>query len=290
MRNRFLAIVAATTMTLTSLAMPDLGITTTASAASSTSATYTQSDLNRLISAHDKYIAKYGSNAYLYYVSSETIMRNYVKEVQIALNFLANYYAIDDDTVEDGYYGSDSRKLCREVQQSLNIRKDSYFGVESYTASVTKLKQIIADSSVVYYSNLNFQSAYNYAKTYWNTRNGAYNYYSGNNCANFCSQIMEAAGVPTTNSWKNGTYSYVNVDGLRSYFEDNYSVSYISNPSSSSIKPGDIIYTNNGGHVMFVMEVSSRGVVYASGNTNNRDCISVSASCISGVLKTSALF
>ena len=40
---------------------------------------------------------------------------------------------------------------------------------------------------------------------------------------------------------------------------------------------------------MFVMDVSG-GNIYASGNTNNRDRISVSTGVISGVLHTSSLF
>lgn len=144
-------------------------------------------------------------------------------------------------------------------------------------------------SSAVSNSKYSFSSAYNYAKKYWNTKNSAYNYYKNQNCANFVSQILVASGVPTSSTWKNGTYAFVNVDGLKSYFRNNYGITYKSNPSASDIKVGDVIYTNNGGHVMFVMSKSGNKI-YASGNTNNRNEIQVSVSIISGVLKTSALF
>lgn len=133
-----------------------------------------------------------------------------------------------------------------------------------------------------------FQKAYNYAKTYWNKRNTKYNYYSGRNCANFVSQCLVAGGLPTNSTWKNGTYAFVNCTGLKNYFVNNYKVTYKSYPSASYIKPGDVIYTDGGGHVMFVMKVSGN-TIYASANTNNRDCIALSTKSICGVLQTSKL-
>ena len=108
------------------------------------------------------------------------------------------------------------------------------------------------------------------------------------NCQNFVSQIFLAAGFPTS-SFKNGTYAFINVDGFLDYMRAK-GVAYTSGrPSVSNVKPGDVIVTNNGNHVMFVMDVSG-GNIYASGNTNNRDRISVSTGVISGVLHTSSLF
>ena len=134
-----------------------------------------------------------------------------------------------------------------------------------------------------------FQKAYNYAKKYWNTRNPQYNYYNGRNCANFVSQCLVAAGIPTNNKWKNGSDAFINCTYLKNYFTGKYaSVTYKANPAVANIKKGDVIYTNNGGHVMFVMNVSN-GTVYASANTNNRDCARVGIGAICGVLKTSAL-
>lgn len=133
-----------------------------------------------------------------------------------------------------------------------------------------------------------FQKAYDYAKKYWNKRNSNYNYYSGNNCANFVSQCLVAGGIRTTSTWKNGTYAFVNCTGLKNYFVKNHNVTYKKNPSASSIKRGDVIYTNGGGHVMFVMKVSGN-TIYASGNTNNRDCLALRTSSICGVLQTSKL-
>lgn len=135
----------------------------------------------------------------------------------------------------------------------------------------------------------NFQNSYNYAKKYWNTKNKNYEYYSGRNCANFVSQCLVAGGILTNSTWKNKSYAFVNCTGLKNYFINNYKVTYKSNPSASNIKAGDVIYTNGGSHVMFVMKVSGN-TVYASGNTNNRDCIAMSTRSICGVLQTSKLF
>ncbi len=134
----------------------------------------------------------------------------------------------------------------------------------------------------------NFQKAYNYAKKYWNKRNPSYKYYNGNNCANFVSQCLVAGGIRTSSTWKNGTYAFINCTGLKNYFVKTHKVTYKSYPSASSIKRGDVIYTNGGGHVMFVMKVSGN-TIYASGNTNNRDCLALSKKSICGVLQTSKL-
>lgn len=122
------------------------GISISASAAS-TCSSYSQNDLDRLISAHNKFISKYGKNAYLSYVSSEKVMKAYVKEVQRAMNYLASYFNLNDDTIEDGYYDPDCKKLVKAVQGKLKEAKDGYFGKGSYAATVAKLKEIL-DSQI----------------------------------------------------------------------------------------------------------------------------------------------
>lgn len=118
-------------------------ISVTASAAS-TSSTYSQADLDRLISAHDKFVAKYGKNAYLYRVSTDKTTMRYTLEVQRALNYLASYFNdINDDTPEDGYYGPDCKKLVKTIQGKLKTTKDGYFGKGSYAATVAKLRKIL---------------------------------------------------------------------------------------------------------------------------------------------------
>lgn len=123
------------------------GISMTASAASTVS-TYDDEDLARLESAHGKFIAKYGKSAYLYRVSTEKVMKAYVKEVQHSLNFLASYYNINDDTVEDGYYGSDCKKLVKSIQGKLRCERDGYCGNATYSATVSKLKEILETQNV----------------------------------------------------------------------------------------------------------------------------------------------
>ena len=109
---------------------------------------YTQTDLNRLISTHDKFIDKFGRSAYLYYISSNKTMMNYVKEVQHSMNFLAEYCGVNDSTDVDGYYGPDCKKLVKTIQGKLNCTKDGYFGNGSYAATVAKLREILESSSI----------------------------------------------------------------------------------------------------------------------------------------------
>lgn len=200
----------------------------------------------------------------------------------------------------NGYYYIKSKmntNVCLDVcngssRNDTNIGVWNFHGLNNQKFRFTKVNT--SDNSNNNNSNnktriANFQNSYNYAKKYWNTRNRNYNYYSGRNCANFVSQCLVAGGIPTNSTWKNTSYAFVNCTGLKNYFVNNYKVTYKSNPSASNIKAGDVIYTNGGGHVMFVMKVSGN-TVYASGNTNNRDCIAMSTRSICGVLQTSKLF
>lgn len=218
-----------------------------------------------------------------YYPTGSSYAMN--RTVQHLLNITNNA-----GLVEDMYIGSASDRAIRNFQRSRGLSVDGIVGNATWNKLISEARAL-ADSSSSSSSSIkcNADAAYWYAKTYWNKRNPAYNYYSGRNCANFISQLLIHAGVPASSEWKNGSYAFVNVDGLRDYFVKTYNVQYYSNPGVSSIKPYDVIYTNNGCHVMVVMNVKN-GTVDASGNTNNRDCIAVSRSLISGVLKTSSLF
>lgn len=115
--------------------------------AATTSCSYSQKDLDSLIAAHDAFSSKYGKNAYLSNISSNKTMMKYVMEVQGAMNFLAEYYGVNDSTDIDGYYGLDSKKLVKTIQGKLCCAKDGYFGNESYTATVAKLREILDSSS-----------------------------------------------------------------------------------------------------------------------------------------------
>ena len=209
------------------------------------------------------------------------------RAVQAMLNDVMNA-----ELEEDGYIGRASERTMKQYQSTRGLVSDGKFGNASMAMLISECKALAeAKPSSSSSAFLSFDRAYRYAKTYWNTRNCQYNYYSGQNCANFCSQILEYAGVPTTSQWCNGSSAFVYVEDLCAYFQNKYNVAYVSgSPKAGTVKPGDLILTNNGGHVMFVMDVSSSGVIYCSGNTNNRDETSVSRSYISGVLKTGTLF
>lgn len=219
-------------------------------------------------------------------------MNSIAKQLQNNLNSLGYNCG-----TADGILGANTVNAIKKFQRAYGLSADGIAGSKTINKinSVKASKAAAASkgankgANTVANKKLNFNSAYNYAKSYWNKRNNKYSYYSGNNCANFVSQCLVAAGMATSNTWKNGEYAFINTTGLRNYFVNNYKVSYKNKPKASDIAVGDVIYTNNGSHVMFVMSKSGN-TIKASGNTNNRDCITVGINGISGVLKTSKLF
>lgn len=136
---------------------------------------------------------------------------------------------------------------------------------------------------------LDFYASYNYAMNYWNTRNPSFKYYVNNNCVNYVSQILLAGGLQTDDKFYNGSPAFINVNSFARYFKSTYGVVYRTNPDVSTIKAGDVIYTDGLSHVMFVMGVEN-GQIICNGNTNNRCLYSIPANAIDAVLKTSALF
>ncbi len=252
-------------------------ISVTASAASQDDVTNSQIDTIESRWYNYGYVVKRN-----FYVNSMTKQVN--KDVQFLLN-LTNNAQLE----EDGVIGNLSVAAIKNYQRSRGLTVDGIVGNATMRSLLSEARVYANFAEMSPVQQYDLSAALSYAGKYWNKRNTAYNYYSGNNCANFVSQCLVAAGLPTDNTWKNGSYAFVNVDGLKSYFRSQYGVTYKSWPSASDIKVGDVIYTNNGGHVMFVVKKSG-GKIYASGNTNNRNALQVSTSCISGVLKTSALF
>ncbi len=195
---------------------------------------------------------------------------------------ILNYLGFNAGT-EDGIYGNATRNACYRAQHYFGLTQDGQFGNMTFNACVSYIRSINNVSS----SKYSWQDAYNYAKTYWDKKNPNYRYYPRNNCANFVSQCLVAAGIPTDSNWYDGSYAFVNVVGLKNYFCNKYGVKYYSWPSASMISAGDVVYTSSG-HVMICMGKTSDGRVIASGNTNNRDCLVITS--LYGVLKTSALF
>ena len=105
---------------------------------------YTQMDFDRLCDTHARFISKFGKSAYLADIKTDSISKAYVKQVQIALNYLADYFNINDSTPVDALYGPDARKLTAAVQKKLKIPSDSYFGPGTFTAVTAKLTDILS--------------------------------------------------------------------------------------------------------------------------------------------------
>lgn len=150
------------------------------------------------------------------------------------------------------------------------------------------LEDVASSSPTVSNRPCSLSKMNSYADTYWRNPNPNYPFYENNDCANYVSQLLAESGLPTDDIWFSGSSAWVGVYSLKNYFVSRKNIEYIPGPSVRDIQAGDIIYTDNGTHVMMVREIRNNRV-YATGHTNNRQnlCITVT---INGVLKTSTLF
>ena len=259
--------------TLSSIA-PSFSIS--ASAATS----YTVNDARK-----DLAIVKKHNYVISYYRSTNT--KTVVKAVQRITNYITG-----SKLAIDGIFGDATRSATKTLQRRNNITADGIVGREWEKAVEKCLNKLLASKNTVKSSKgvkLDLNRAREYAKAHWSKsrRNPHYNYYAGNNCANYVSQILEYAGLKTDSGWHNAKYNYINCGGLQNYLYKTYNVKYDRN---LNIKAGDIIVTNGDlGHVMFVMEVKN-GKIIANANTNDRNQTTVNRSVIYGVIHTSVLF
>ena len=70
-------------------------------------------------------------------------MKAYVKEVQYTTNYLASCFNVNDNTIEDGYYGPDCKSLVKSIQGKLKETKDGYYGKGSYASTAAELRKIL---------------------------------------------------------------------------------------------------------------------------------------------------
>ncbi len=266
-----LMITATCTGTLSSIA-PSFSI-------SASAASYTVNDARK-----DLAIVKKHNYVISYYRSTNA--KTVVKAVQRLTNYITG-----SKLAIDGIFGDATRSATKTLQRRNNITADGIVGRE-WEKAVEKCLNKLASKNTVKSSKgvkLDLNRAREYAKAHWSKsrRNPHYNYYAGNNCANYVSQILEYAGLKTDSGWHNAKYNYINCGGLQNYLYKTYNVKYDRN---LNIKAGDIIVTNGDlGHVMFVMEVKN-GKIIANANTNDRNQTTVNRSVIYGVIHTSVLF
>lgn len=266
-----LMITATCTGTLSSIA-PSFSI-------SASAASYTVNDARK-----DLAIVKKHNYVISYYRSTNA--KTVVKAVQRLTNYITG-----SKLAIDGIFGDATRSATKTLQRRNNITADGIVGRE-WEKAVEKCLNKLASKNTVKSSKgvkLDLNRAREYAKAHWSKsrRNPHYNYYAGNNCANYVSQILEYARLKTDSGWHNAKYNYINCGGLQNYLYKTYNVKYDRN---LNIKAGDIIVTNGDlGHVMFVMEVKN-GKIIANANTNDRNQTTVNRSVIYGVIHTSVLF
>lgn len=101
--------------------------------------------------------------------------------------------------------------------------------------------------------------------------NNNYTWYCCNDCANYVSQAMKAAGVPTNNTWKAGTMAWVNCGSLEDYFVD--TTEYWSTSDFATCNAGGIILlkssSGNPYHAMMTVQNDTVNRAY-SAHTNDR--------------------
>ena len=216
---------------------------------SASAASYTVNDARK-----DLAIVKKHNYVISYYRSTNT------KTVVTAVQRLTNYITGSKLAI-DGIFGDATRSATKILQRRNNITADGVVGREWEKAVGNCLNKLASKNTVKSSKTsgvkLDLNRAREYAKAHWSKsrRNPHYNYYAGNNCANYVSQILEYAGLKTDSGWHNAKYNYINCGGLQNYLYKTYNVKYDRN---LNIKAGDIIVTNGDlGHVMFVMEVKN---------------------------------
>ena len=158
---------------------------------------------------------------------------------------------------------------------------------KKYPRHVVLLK---TNESLRYHRRLNYSNFMFYVKLFHEISNNNYDYYNGKNCQNYVSQCLIAAGWGFDNDFYPGSLPFVNVSEFKNYAVQN-GIEYCD--GFDDIAQGDLLITDDGGHIMVVQAVMTENdetVIYAAGNTNNRDMFIVAHQLITGYLKTSLLF
>lgn len=271
-----LMLTATCTDTLANTNSP-ITLSVTASAATTALTSSNIDEFQRDWDKHPYVLMKFSAN------NKTSTGKKCVKDLQLMLNFTNNANLTIDST-----FGNGTEKAVKNFQAKYGLSKDGIVGNGTWKKLISVARSKIS-SSKTSGVKLDLNRAREYAKAHWSKsrRNPHYNYYAGNNCANYVSQILEYAGLKTDSGWHNAKYNYINCGGLQNYLYKTYNVKYDRN---LNIKAGDIIVTNGDlGHVMFVMQTKN-GKIIANGNTNDRNQITVGKSIIYGVIHTSILF
>lgn len=109
-----------------------------------------------------------------------------------------------------------------------------------------------------------------YQDKWWNGHNPSYNYYTGNDCTNYASQVFRAGGAPYRKSgsytWYPYNYGWYNVVGLRTFVLNNTVKGPAGSKTSSmsNLTCGDLIDYNGGSHMIVVYKGGSSDPIVTS--------------------------
>lgn len=211
----------------------------------------------------------------------------------------SGYYVEDDSYVEITGYTIGAAEDLQMLAEKTYMPEDAGDSATSYNPPQQSYATLAT-------STYNPSDAAAFAQQYagWTTttsQNGQhlsgyypYAYYYTNDCANFVSQCLRAAGLPSTGwngtSWENsgwwsntqltGTVQYdgdnvhssakwIRVLELAEFLEDYYGCSDVAITDSSNAAKGNLIYYNkwSSQHVVIIVEVKSNGDILICGHT-----------------------
>lgn len=137
-----------------------------------------------------------------------------------------------------------------DLEYRLKFLEDQLSSLNSFSIEFKKLLRTSTFPMSFRGNNYDSKLASRYAQKYALSYNSKYKNFgeSGGDCTNFISQCIHAGNIPTTNSWKPYSNSWIRVKELYSYLIQNGLGIDIT--STHPYKEGDIIqfYTNKNGY------------------------------------------
>ncbi len=176
------------------------------------------------------------------------------------------------------------------------IKEEKLENINNYNTDFVYMRTNAKDYANTYTSNAASRTCTNQNCTNYNSSirqdtskyNSNYSWYCCNDCANYVSQAMAYAGVPTTNTWKKDSYAWINCGALETYFTD--TTNYWTKSDFASCNAGGIILLkgSSGKPYHAVMNVQNDTVNRSySAHTNDRRMSTYNSSSYFGASQVS---
>ncbi|MCL2153365.1 MAG: InlB B-repeat-containing protein [Oscillospiraceae bacterium] len=167
--------------------------------------------------------------------------------------------------VDDLYDESDITGIATQIspESESTFQEDTIPSDSSTTAST----EISATATYIFSGELAAEYADRWALVY----NPAFKNYndSGGDCVNYVSQCLDYGGMTRTSTWTPYKAAWISVSSFSPYFQ-NIGTYRSSGATNSQFNKGDVIITNNNGHVMICTGKNSAGTAYFNGHNYDR--------------------